>query len=74
LAVERRQVLTWKYEDGPEDAPDEGDPNDVGPARVDTWEGDQHLSGEKVRDGEWITRAEAQRLAAENGYTFSADD
>ena len=44
----------WKYEDGPEDAVDDGDPNDVGPAWLDTFEEDERLSSEKVADGEWI--------------------
>jgi hypothetical protein len=64
----------WKFEDGPEDAPEEGSPNDVGPAWIDTYDGDKHVSDEKIRGGEWITRAEAQRIAAENGYEFTADD
>jgi len=49
-----RRVLMWKYEDGPEDAVDDGDPNDVGPAWLDTFEEDERLSSEKVADGEWI--------------------
>ncbi len=73
-AVERRQILTWKFEDGPENASEEGDPTDVGPAWIDTFEGDRHVSEEKVRDGEWITRAEARRIASENGYEFAPDD
>ena len=72
--MEQRRILTWKLEDGPEDAPDEGSPDDVGPAWIDTMEGDRHVAEEKVRDGEWVTRAEAQRIAAANGYEFSADD
>jgi hypothetical protein len=73
-AVALRRVLMWKDEDGPEDAPDEGGPNDVGPAWLDTYEGDERVSSEKVRDGEWITRAEAQRVAAANGYELAVDD
>jgi len=49
-AVALRRVLMWKFEDGPEDAPDEGDPNDVGPAWLDTYEGD-----ERVSPGRWPT-------------------
>jgi len=64
----------WKYEDGPEDAPDEGDPNDVGPAWIDTYNGDEHVSSETVAEGEWITRAEAHRLAESNGYELALDD
>jgi len=61
--------LTWKWEDGPEDA--EGDdPKDVGPAWIDHADG----SSERVNDGQWITRAEAQRLAAEKGYEVAMDD
>ena len=72
-AVALRGVLMWKFEDGPEDAPDEGDPNDVGPAWLDTYEGDERVSSEKVANGEWITRAEAQRIAAANGYELAVD-
>jgi hypothetical protein len=67
-------VVTWKVEDGPEDAPDEGSPDDVGPAWLTLYAGDEELSVEQLDDGDWMTRAEAQRLAIENGYTFAADD
>jgi hypothetical protein len=64
----------WKYEDGPEDGPDEDGPDDVGPAWIDTYEGDEFTGeSEKYRDGEWITRTEAQRVATEHGYEFIAD-
>ena len=69
-----RRILTWKYEDGPEDAPLEGSPDDVGPAWIDTMDGEKLVSSEKANDGEWLTRAEAQQLAERNGYVFSADD
>jgi hypothetical protein len=64
----------WKCEDGPDDAGEEGDPNDVGPAWIDTYEDGRPVSEAKVGNGEWITRAEAQKLAAENGYEFEADE
>jgi hypothetical protein len=67
-------VLTWKVEDGPEDAPLEGSPDDVGPAWVTLYAGEEELSTEQLNDGDWLTRAEAERVAAENGYTFAADD
>ena len=60
--------LYWKFEDGPEEAADD-DPNDVGPAWIDKPDG----TSEKVNDGEWITRAEAKRLAAEGGYQLDED-
>ena len=59
VGMPERRVLMWKYEDGPEDARDEGDPNDVGPAWIDTYDGDARISSEQVADGEWITRAKA---------------
>jgi hypothetical protein len=64
--------LYWKYEDGPENEGDElvDSPNDVGPAWIDHADG----TSEKVKDGEWITRAEAERLAAENRYDLAIDD
>jgi hypothetical protein len=64
----------WKYEDGPEDAPDDGDPNDVGPAWIDTYDRDECVSSEPVAEGGWITRAEAHRLAESNGYELAVDD
>ena len=64
----------WKYEDGLRNAPDEGDPNEVGPAWIDTYDGDERISNEQVADGEWTTRAEAQRLAESNGYELALDD
>jgi len=30
---------------------------------LDTFDGDQHIGEEKLNGGEWITRAEAHRLA-----------
>jgi hypothetical protein len=60
--------LYWKFEDGPEDAENE-DPNDVGPAWIDRADG----TSEKVNGGEWITRAEAKRLASESGYELNED-
>ncbi len=70
----RRRVLTWKFEDGPEDAPGEGSPDDIGPAWIDTFDDDEHVSEEKVNGGEWISRSEAQRIASTRGCEFSADD
>jgi hypothetical protein len=64
----------WKYDDGPEDAPEEGSPDDVGPAWIDTYEEDERISSEQVAQGEWVTRAEAQRLASESGYELAIDD
>jgi len=46
----------------------------VGPAWIDTYDGDERISNEQVADGEWITRAEAQRLAESNGYELALDD
>ena len=69
-----KKTLYWKLEDGPEDAPEEGSPDDVGPAWLDTYDGDQHIGEEKLNGGDWITRAEAHRLAAENGWELSLDD
>lgn len=59
----------WKWEDGPEEA-DGDDPNDVGPAWIDRPDG----ISEKVNGGEWITRSEAERLAADHGYELVTDD
>lgn len=61
--------LYWKYEDGPEGA-ETANPNDVGPAWLDSPEG----VSEPVADGEWITRAEARRLASAHGYALEEDE
>jgi hypothetical protein len=61
--------LYWKYEEGPEDA--EGkDPNDVGPVWIDRPDG----SSEKANGGEWMTRADARKLAEENGWVLDEDE
>jgi hypothetical protein len=62
-------ILYWKMEDGPGEG-DVPDPEDVGPAWVYLPEG----SEEPVREGEWITRAQAQRIASEHGYELQLDD
>jgi hypothetical protein len=33
----RSALLVWKFEDGPEDGDEEGEPRDVGPAWLDTF-------------------------------------
>jgi hypothetical protein len=71
-ATTKRTVLTWKFEDGPPDAREEGSPEDMGPAWLDT-EGSDGPISERVADGAWITRAEARRLAEERGYELSED-
>jgi hypothetical protein len=50
---EPRVLLMWKYADGPEDAPDENDPNDVGAAWIVTFTGDERISSEEVAEGQW---------------------
>lgn len=50
--------LYWKLEDV-------ADGQEVGPAWLDS---------EKVRGGEWITRAEAREIARENDYRLQEDD
>jgi hypothetical protein len=60
--------LSWKFEDGPEDAEDE-DPADVGPAWIERADGTTH----EANGGEWITRAEARRLAAAESYRLMED-
>jgi hypothetical protein len=73
-AAERpRRVLTWKFEEGPADAPEEGSPDDAGPAWLEITDPEGTIIDE-VADGEWITRAEARRLAHEVGYELSEDD
>jgi hypothetical protein len=67
--VPERTTLHWKYEDGPPDAEGE-DPNDVGPAWIIEPDGSER----DVRGGQWVTRAEAIRLAAEQGIDLDLDD
>ena len=66
-----RGRVTWKYEDGPANAPVEASPDDVGPAWIDH---PGNPESEPVANGEWISRAEARRFAAERGYELSEDD
>lgn len=68
-----RQVLTWKLEDGPEDAGDGPSPHDVGPAWLDTYDGTVLVDSEPLADGDWISRADARRLAEDAGYDFAED-
>ena len=55
--------LTWKWEEG------EGT-NAVGPAWIDAPDG----STRAVRDGEWLTKAEAHRIARAEGIAVFVDD
>jgi hypothetical protein len=68
-----RRVVTWKVEDGPEDAPEEGSLEDVGPAWLHTFRAGELVDTEPIAGGEWITRSEARRLAEEGGYELSED-
>ena len=61
--------LHWTFEDGPEDTDYDEDPDDVGPARICRSDGTE----EQVNGGEWITRAEALRLATQFGYELDED-
>jgi len=67
------RVLTWKLEDGPEDAPEGGSPEDVGPAWLHTYRAEELVDSEPIASGEWITRGAARRLAKEHGYELSED-
>jgi len=64
----------WKLEDGPEDTPEQGSPDDVGPAWIDTYATDGGVTTEKVARGDWITRSEAHRLAEADGFELMIDD
>ena len=63
-------VLYWKLEDVSEGDGEKRHPADIGPAWIYLPDG----SEDPVRDGEWITRADAEQLAAENGYELQLDD
>jgi hypothetical protein len=67
-------VLCWKFEEGREDAPPSGSPDDMGPAWLQTRDAHGNAMSEPVADGEWISRAQAYSLAGTMGYTLSADD
>ena len=56
--------LIWRFEDGPEDADSDEDPNDVGPAWLVLPDGAEEL----INGFDWISRDEARRLASESGY------
>jgi len=61
--------LCWRFEDGPEDSDSDEDPNDVGPAWLVLPNGSEEL----INGFEWISRAEARRIASENGYRLFED-
>jgi len=54
-------ALYWKLEDVPVGDGEAPHPEDIGPAWIYRPDG----SEEPVLEGEWITRADAQRIAAE---------
>ena len=56
--------LYWKLEDVPQGDGESPHPTDVGPAWIYPPDGGE----EPVRSGEWITRADAEAIAAEHGY------
>lgn len=62
--------LYWKLEDVPEGDGESPQPTDIGPAWLYKPDG----SEEPVSEGEWITRAEAERIATESGYELQVDD
>jgi hypothetical protein len=68
-----RRILAWVFEDGPDNAGPHGSPHDIGPAWLDTFVGERHVVAERLNSGRWFTRVEAQQLANENGWLFSAD-
>jgi hypothetical protein len=68
-----RRVLSWKFEDGPADAGPGGSPVDAGPAWLITTDSEGEEVAEPIAGGEWITRAEGRRLAAERGYDLDED-
>ena len=61
--------LCWRFEDGPEDSDSDEDPEDVGPAWLVLPDGTEEL----INGFEWISRAEARRIATENGYRLFED-
>jgi len=63
-------ILYWKLEDVPVGDGEAPHPDDIGPAWIYRPDGGE----EAVLDGEWITRADAQRIAAENSYELQLDD
>jgi hypothetical protein len=70
-----KHVLVWKLEDGPaHTAGSSGSPDDVGPAWIETYSSDGTVTSERVANGEWITRREAHRLAAEGEFEVLIDD
>jgi hypothetical protein len=74
VAPQSKRVLMWKLEDGPEGALEQGSPDDVGPAWIETYATDGTVTSEKVPSGDWITRSEAHRLAEANRFELMIDD
>ena len=60
----------WKSEVSPPESDGETPDADVGPAWIYPPDGSEN----PVRDGDWSARADAQRLAAEDGYALPLDD
>ena len=56
----------WKWEDGDGESA-------VGPAWIDTVEDGGRAHSEKAAGGDWISREEARKLAAENGWEYLED-
>jgi hypothetical protein len=67
-SVGDRGTLYWRRESGV-GATEEEALNEVGPAWVIEADGTER----KISDGGWITRLEAERLAAAGEYTLDAD-
>ena len=67
VCVERTPttILYWKFEDCPSGA-EPPNPDDIGPAWIETTR-----SMRELRGGNWITRAEAWRIAREKGYLIN---
>ncbi len=69
----RRKKATipyWKLEDVPAGDGEAPHPEDVGPAWIYRPDGIE----EPVLDGEWIRRADAQRIATDGGHELQLDD
>ena len=63
-------IVCWKLEDVPVGDGEAPHPDDIGPASIYRPVGGE----EAILVGEWIKRADAQRIAAENTYDLQLDD
>jgi hypothetical protein len=64
-----QSILYWKWEEGPQINEGVPTPGDLGPA----WVVQADATERTINGGDWITRAEAERLAEVGKHTLDAE-